>query len=188
MPAPAVDPPALEPSAALAATRTNTGATIAEISQRAPVLLVFLRHSGCTFCREALADLAQQRAALERAGTQLVLVHLSDDASFGAFAAGYGLGDVPRVSDPERALYRALGLRRASFLEMLNPRVWWRGFQAAILEKHGFGGAQGDVAQMPGVFLIRDGGVVAGHMHRSPADRPDYLEVCQLPASSSAQR
>jgi len=174
-------PPALDPEAALAATRTNTGSTVAELSQRAPVLLVFLRHAGCTFCREALADLAQQRAALEKAGTQLVLVHLGDDASFGAFAAGYGLGDVPRVSDPERALYRALGLRRASLAEMLDPRMWWRGLQAAILEKHGFGGVQGDMAQMPGVFLIKEGRVVTGYAHRSPADRPDYLELCQLP-------
>jgi peroxiredoxin len=174
-------PPAPAPETALATARTNAGPSVTELSQQTPVLLVFLRHAGCTFCREALADLAQQRTAIEKAGTQLVLVHLGDDATFGDFAAGYGLGDVPRVSDPERRLYRALGLRRASLAEMLDPRMWWRGLQAAILEKHGFGGAQGDVAQMPGVFLIKDGRVVTGYAHRSPADRPDYLELCQLP-------
>lgn len=174
-------------NAALAGARTNAGPTVAELSHRSPVLLVFLRHSGCTFCREALADLAAQRAAREKTGTQLVLVHMTDDASFRAFAESYGLGDAPLVADPERRLYRALGLGEASLGQMLDPRVWWRGFQAAILHRHGFGGAKGNVAQMPGVFLIRDGRIVAGHAHRSPADRPDYLELCQLPPRAMPQ-
>ena len=38
--------------------RTQQGSTLLELSKQAPVLLVFLRHTGCTFCREALADLA----------------------------------------------------------------------------------------------------------------------------------
>jgi len=184
----AMNPAPTEAStAALASVRTSAGPTVAELSRQSPVLLVFLRHSGCTFCREALADLAAQRTAREKAGTQLVLVHMTDDASFRAFAESYSLGDTPLVADPERRLYRALGLGEASLWQMLDPRVWWRGFQAAILRRHGFGGAQGNVAQMPGVFLIRDGRVVAGHIHRSPADRPDYLELCQLPGPAAPQ-
>lgn len=174
-------------TAALASARTSTGPTVAELSRQSPVLLVFLRHSGCTFCREALADLAAQRTAREKTGTQLVLVHMTDDASFRAFAESYGLGDAPLVADPDRRLYRALGLGEASLWQMLDPRVWWRGFQAAILRRHGFGGVQGNVAQMPGVFVIRDGHVAAGHIHRSPADRPDYLELCQLPRPATSQ-
>jgi hypothetical protein len=36
---------------------TTTGSTLAALSKDCSVLVVFLRHSGCTFCREALADL-----------------------------------------------------------------------------------------------------------------------------------
>ena len=169
---------------ALAETRTDEGDSIADLSRRAPVLLVFLRHAGCTFCREALADLAQQRAAIEQAGTRLVLVHMSDPESFRAFTASYGLGDIPQVSDPDCALYRALGLRRGTLAQLLGWRVLVRGFQAAIFARHGLGKFEGDTTQMPGVFLIRDGRVVAAHRHETAADRPDYSAVCEINSSS----
>jgi len=172
---------ALDAESALAAAHTSAGSTVAELSRQSPVLLVFLRHTGCTFCREALSDLAKQRASMERLDTQLVLVHLGDAAAFAQFAAQYGLGDVPRVADPERKLYQALGLHRGSLFALLHPRVWWRGLQVAILKKHGFGVPTGDVAQLPGVFLIRDGRVVTAHRHRFTSERPDYLGLCQLP-------
>jgi len=173
--------PSLDAESALATARTSAGPTVADLSRQSPVLLVFLRHTGCTFCREALTDLAQQRASMERLGTQLVLVHLGDDAAFAQFAAQYGLGDVPRVADPERKLYQALGLRRGSLFALLHPRVWWRGLQVAILKKHGLGVPTGDVAQLPGVFLIRDGRVAIAYRHRLTSERPDYLGLCQLP-------
>ena len=53
----------------LAGALTSTGASLAELSRQQPILVVFLRHAGCTFCREALADLATQRAAIEKTGT-----------------------------------------------------------------------------------------------------------------------
>jgi hypothetical protein len=45
--------------------KTNYGVTLNELSRISPVLLVFLRHAGCTFCREALADLAARRPEIE---------------------------------------------------------------------------------------------------------------------------
>ena len=176
----------LSPEAVLAQTRTDAGDTIADLSRHTPVLLVFLRHAGCTFCREALADLAKQRPALDHAGTRLVLVHMSDYESFRSFAAGYDLGDVAQVSDPERTLYRALGLRRGTFAQLLGWRVLARGFQAGILAKHGLGPIVGDSTQMPGVFLIREGRILAAHRHKNSADRPDYAAVCQLPPAKSS--
>jgi len=166
---------------ALAQFCTSDGKTIADCSRASDVLLVFLRHEGCTFCREALADLAEKRSALEAAGTRLVIVHMSSDSGFRVLTDKYGLPDVPLVSDPERTLYQALGLRRASWWEMLSPHIWWKGFRAALIAGHGFGGIRGDAFQMPGIFLIREGRVIAKHLHRDASERPDYLEVCALP-------
>jgi hypothetical protein len=36
---------------------------------------------------------------------------------------------------------------------------------------------------MPGVFLIRDGRVVRRFLHATAADRPDYAELCRIPAT-----
>ena len=157
--------------------RTQHGVSLDELSRLSPVLLVFLRHEGCTFCREALADLAVKRKEIERAGARLVLVHMSTQDCSGRFFARYGLNDAPRVSDPQRALYRAFGLRRGRLADVFGPKVWWRGFQAAILRRHGVGRLTGDGFQMPGVFLLFHGEVVRSYSHQSSADRPDYVAV-----------
>jgi peroxiredoxin len=164
----------------LAGARTVSGESLAELSHRSPLLVVFLRHAGCTFCREALADLSQKRAQIEAGGTRFALVHMGDPDEFAAFAAGYGLGDVPAISDPQRILYRGIGLRRGSFAQLLGPAVWWRGARA-FFAGHGVGALKGDGAQMPGVFVLEKGRVVRRFLHRNAAERPDYPGLCTLP-------
>jgi peroxiredoxin len=157
--------------------KTQHGVTLDELSRLAPALLVFLRHTGCTFCREALSDLAARRVELDATGTRLVLVHMSSDADDGRFFSKYGLQDVERICDPERALYRAFGLPRGRFGDLFGPRVWIRGFQAGILGRHGVGALAGDGFQMPGVFLLFHGEIVRSYRHQSASDRPDYLSL-----------
>jgi peroxiredoxin len=157
--------------------KTQSGMMLDELSRLSPTLLVFLRHTGCTFCREALADLAQRRRELEAKGARLVLVHMSREERGERFFARYGLQDVERISDPERALYRAFGLPRGSFGDLFGPRVWLRGFQAGVLGRHGVGTLAGDGFQMPGVFLLFHGEIVRSYRHQSASDRPDYLSL-----------
>ena len=45
--------------------RTDKGASLGVLSLLSPVLVVFLRHPGCTFCREAVADLSRLRAEID---------------------------------------------------------------------------------------------------------------------------
>src|SRR5262249_29471705 len=119
--------------------KSQNGKSLMEISQAKPVLVVFLRHSGCTFCREALADLQSKRREIEAGGTRIALVHMTDDASAAAMFDRYGMGDVERFSDPGQSLYRAFGLELSSIRQMFGLKTWWRGFVAAIIHRHGFG-------------------------------------------------
>ena len=160
--------------------RTTSGETLSEMSRDGPVLLVFLRHSGCTFCKEAAADLAKERATLEALGVRPVLVHMGTEQAGERFFAAYGLENTPRVSDPERTLYRAFKLRRGRLGQLLGFRVWYRGVEAAM-RGHWPGWLQGDFFQMPGILLLRDGQVVRAFRHATAADRPEYAEfVCGL--------
>lgn len=173
-------------SEALAEARVDGGAargsSLLDLSGQSPLLLVFLRHAGCTFCREALADLQRQRADIERAGVRIVLVHMSSEASASTFFGRYGVSDVSRVQDLDRRLYRAFELRRGSFGQLFGPRVILRGFMAGVISGHGIGMLDGDGFQMPGAFLVRDGRVLAGRPHKTAADRPDYSQLaCTLP-------
>ena len=165
----------------LVEAQTTSGESLAELSNRQPVLLVLLRHSGCTFCREALADLAAGRGEIEAKGVKIALVHMGTVESFAVFAAGYGMGEVAAVSDPERRLYRGLGLRRGRLGQLFGWRVWWRGAKS-LFEGHHPGALEGDGTQMPGVFLIHQGRVVRRFVHGNAAERPDYVKLSQLPA------
>ncbi|MCY7328303.1 MAG: redoxin domain-containing protein, partial [Saprospiraceae bacterium] len=57
----------------------NTGESLATLAAEKPVLLVFLRFLGCSFCREAISDLAKKRKELEARGLRIVFVHMAPD-------------------------------------------------------------------------------------------------------------
>ena len=155
--------------------RTNNGVTVEGLSRIQPVLLVFLRHTGCMFCREALEDLGRYRREIEASGATVVLVHMGEPEFGRAFFEKYGLSDLPQISAPDCSLYRAFGLHRTSVLMTLNPRLWMRVFHAGVLKRHGVGRFVGDIWQMPGIFLIFHGQVLRSYRHQTPADRPDYV-------------
>lgn len=108
---------------------------------------------------------------------RLALVHLASETEAAPFFARHGLADVPRFSDPRQELYRAFGLQRGRWWQVLGPKVFWRGFVAAVLKGHGFGWPKHDPLQLPGAFLLRDGVIVRAFRHATSADRPDYCEL-----------
>jgi hypothetical protein len=113
--------------------RSSTGETLDELSRQRPTLVVFLRHNGCTFCREALSDLAAARGSLTSQNVGLAIVYLGDDAEMQALCEHYEMSDVPRICDPERRLYQAFRLKLGSPIALMGPKVLWRGLR-------GFGG------------------------------------------------
>lgn len=166
---------------ALENARDAFGVSLAELSRRSPVLVVFLRHLGCTYCREAAADVAKNRAAIEADGTRVVFVHMAPAAEADAFFAKYGLQTVARIADPEARLYRAYGLRRAGLGALFGWKSVARFIPAGILAGHGVGRVVGDGTRMGGAFLVRDGTILREFRPTSPADRPDYCTLAANP-------
>lgn len=172
-------PPVLPLDMALSLYQDQAGTDLLEASRQQPQFMVFLRHFGCTFCREALADLAAIRNRLSAVGARLVLVHMSQEEEARAMFKKYGLEDFTAISDPDRVLYRAFALRRGSPTQLLGWSVWKRGWEAGVKQRHGIGWLRGDAAQMPGAFVVSQGHVVAQFIHESAADRPDYVVVAE---------
>ena len=169
---------------------TREGSTIAELSRRGSgVMLVLLRHLGCTFCRAMLGDLAKQRRELEANGVSIVLVHQSEPASAEKLFAKYALDDLPQVSDPEKALYHAASLGRGGFRQLFGWKSWTRGAKA-MLQGHGLGHLEGDGFQMPGAVLVRDGCVVHREAPFAASDAIDFHAVCnaEVREPASARR
>ena len=164
---------------------TQRGESLAAIAVSSSALLVFLRHAGCTFCREALADISKSRRQIESRGVRIVLVHMGDIRELEQLLSNHALEDLDRICDPQQELYRAFGLKRGSLAQLFGPKVWWRGFRAGVLAGHGLGIPIADASQMPGVFLLEKGIIARRFRHHSAADRPDYVTFCSKSAEPS---
>jgi hypothetical protein len=186
---------ALSLDEAIHSVRSHRGRTIAELSSTASsplpmvgalhahgVLVLFIRHAGCTFCREALAELAAARDRLEAQGLALAVVHMSQTEPAAMLLSRYGLSDVDHFSDPDCRLFRAFSLSRGSLWQVLGPDVWRRGLAALV--KHGIGKPTGDGFQLGGAFLVRDRQIVAAQRLATSAERVDFAALVQTQHSA----
>ena len=141
-----------------------------------PTLVVLLRSFGCTFCREAMADVAAAKDAIHDAGANIAFVHGASSIEASPWFTKYGLHDVLTVSDPDRAHYQAFGLSQVPVTSLVSPASWARGAVCAL--SHGFGTQTLEMMkQLPGVFLVQHDRILAEYRHRSPSDRPDYVAL-----------
>jgi peroxiredoxin len=170
------DEPVPTVEAALRATTDSQGRSLLDRSMETPLLLVFLRHLGCTFCREAIAEVAARRVEIERDGTRVVLLSMAPPAEFSAMLARAGAGEILHASDPDRHLYRSVGLSRGTLGQLFGlPNV--RRAIGAMLRGHGIGAPIGDPLQMPGVFRVHRGRIDRTFRHRYAGDRPPYEQL-----------
>jgi peroxiredoxin len=138
-----------------------------------PAVLVFLRHLGCIFCREQIAQLRADAGKFQEIGATVALITVSQPQDLAVYSAEQDLETAfICLSDPEREAYRAYGLQRGTPSELLSPRVFGRGIQAML---HGYfaGMPKGDPTQLPGVFIVdREGIVRFAHRSKDAADTP----------------
>lgn len=154
--------------------RTNQGQSLLELSEKSNVLLVFVRHFGCTFCRETVSEIAKLDTSIRGKNLVPVFVHMSDPGYADEFFSHYYDHPVLHVSDPARALFRSLGLKRGTFMQLFGPKVMVRGFWAGFFKGHGLGGFEGDFLQLGGYFVLSKGQIVFEHKTRGAADNFDF--------------
>ena len=161
----------------------NSKESLASVASDQPVLLVFLRHFGCSFCREAMSDLSKLKTEMTSKGIRLVFVHMAPEkVTAEKFFKRYSLLPVDHISDPEKQFYRKFGLIRCSPGKLLGFGNFVRGFESGILNGNGFANPSeelGDGFQMPGIFMVYKGEVLSQFIHRFPYDRPNYNEIIE---------
>jgi peroxiredoxin len=158
---------------------TNTHESLDNLTRDRPVLLVFLRHFGCIFCREALDDLSEKMEDISSRNIDLIFVHMSETGIAEKFFKEYNLSGVKHISDPSCELYAHFGLTKGNFGQLFGLSTWIRGFE---LRKKGIAYSMdqiGDSFQMPGIFLLHDGKVIDSYIHKTISDKPDYDKLIQ---------
>lgn len=129
---------------------------------------VFLRHLGCMFCRETVAELRKVHEA-SRERPPVLFVH-QGTAEQGRAFFDKRWPEARAIADPDAELYRAFGLERGCITQVLGPKVWPRALKAMM--KHGLGPVVGDPFMMPGIFIVRGSTILWRHDHEHSGDTP----------------
>ena len=164
-------------ASALDLLRDDAGRTMSQITDERPTLTVLLRHTGCTFCRQTLADLAMAREAISAQGLNVAVIGMSDSTlPMRQLGERYGVVDVAWIADPDRLAYKALEIGRGRFCQLFGLRVISPALMG-LLRGHGIGRIQGDPFQMPGTVIIHRGVVLRRYIHQTAADRVDFNAI-----------
>lgn len=141
-----------------------------------PVVLVFLRHFGCLFCREQAAELHGQLPEIRRRGAELVFIGNGNRHFAQGFKADHAITS-PLYVDTKRDSYRALGMKRG-FFATLGSRATWKNMLRAWKQGFRQGGTRGDAWQNGGVLVVEPGGGVAfSYLSREAGDHPPVADV-----------
>lgn len=168
----------------LSAQKASNGKSILEMSKESPVLLVFLRHFGCIFCKESLHDISKRKQQIHDAGINIIFVHMADKIEAESFFNNYDLKNAVHIADPLCKLYGLFGLVKGSFNQLFGLKTWIRGAEIMTVKQQMPGLLRiGDGFQMPGIFLLKDGEVISSFIHNSVADKPNYesfVNICKI--------
>lgn len=159
--------------------KTNRGENFEKLAEERKLMVVFLRHFGCTFCRETMAEISGQRAEIEARGYDIVLVHMVDGDVAEQIMQVYDLGGIRHISDPHQYLYRKFGLGKVSFKALFGVRNWYRAFVAGLMKGHLIGKPSGDPFQMPGVFVFHKGKILSKFDYKYVSDLPNFSGMAQ---------
>jgi peroxiredoxin len=173
------NPGQTEMAAVLQQYITESGRPLLELADGSPLLLIFLRHFGCSFCRQTLDDVSKLRAEIEAKGIRPVFVHLGTPERAKPYFDYYHLSDVERVSDPQASLYAQPPFslaRKSAFSHFLVPAVL-KAWLLGGVRKYGIGMIKDDADQMPGIFYLRQRAIVRAFRYKTIADEPDYLKL-----------
>ncbi len=153
------------------------GQNLFDQSFKSRLLLVCVRHFGCTYCRETLSDLSKQSEQIYRVGLTPVVIHMGSIEQGKSMMQRFGLEAVGQVSDPDRRLFRTLDLPFGTLGQLVSIKTFWRALVEGVVFKFGFGSFVGNGMQLSGAFIVKNGHVERAVRHESPAERTDFADL-----------
>jgi len=132
-----------------------------------PVVVAFVRHFGCLFCHEAVADVVAAIPRILARGARVIIVGNGSLNQARHFFQDKGLPmeGVTVVTDPDRETYNAMALNRSLASVFASPQAA-RAYKRARASGHRINGWFGDLTQLGGTVVIKPPGH-ATFFHRS---------------------
>jgi len=137
-------------------------------------LLVLLRHFGCLFCREMVADLREISSKQAPHGS-ILFIYQGTVAEGREFFAEHW-PSAHAIADGPLRFYQAFGIPKISLGQLLTPAVWRKGMKT-LSKGHLPGIPRGHVRQMPGLLLIENEHLVWRHDFEHAGDHPKFQNL-----------
>lgn len=147
---------------------------LGDLWRERPAVLVFIRHFGCLFCREQVAELKDVLPEL-RSLANVVIVGNGEPFHAAAFREDESI-EVPLLVDPDLEAYAAAGLRRGIRSSVSLGAV--KNAVRALRGGHRQTSVKGDPWQQGGVLVITPDGVLVYHyVSKTAGDHPDPAAI-----------
>jgi hypothetical protein len=148
-------------------------------------LVLCVRHSGCTFCREELFNFYQFEQKFIDLGLRTAVIHMGPTDSGLEMKTKYNLQKTLFISDQEQQMYRLFDFKRGTWPQLVGVKNWIRGFSAGILKGHGVGALEGDGKQLGGVVYFNKGDYMILHQSAYAGDVGDFMELLKKVSDQS---
>lgn len=149
----------------------GAGVRLGALWAERPVVLVLIRHFGCLFCKEQVAELGKVTGRIHDAGAEIVVVGNGGPQHVQWFIEDFGL-QTPVYTDPSEEAYRVVGAKRG-ILTSVHPGA----IKAALsARRKGFKQTKtmGDAWQQGGVFIVMpDGSMPFRYVSDYAGDHPE---------------
>ncbi len=157
-------------SAATVLTKGGDPMPFGQLYAARPTLIVFVRHFGCIFCRERLADLASALPLLQEKGMGAVAIGNGTPLMAEAFSDTLKV-DIPIYTDPSREVFKKAQMKRNFGLGFATIKQGLRSWKAG----HRQGAVAGDPWQQGGCMLINpQGEILAAERDHRAGDIIDF--------------
>jgi hypothetical protein len=148
---------------------------LAEAWHDHPSVVVWLRHFGCVFCREHVAEVRAARADIEALGGGIVFVGNGTARAAAWFQQRFA-ADSTVLTDPDLVTYAAIGAR-GGLLSTLGPQAWGAGLRAFRTGARQTT-TKGHPFQQGGVLVIAPGNVLLlRHVSRTAGDHAPMARI-----------
>ncbi len=180
----------MDTRALAAATVLDAGGTEVKLAgewAEHPAVIVWLRHFGCVFCREQVAEIRGKRSEIEALGAGIVFVGNGSARAASWFQKQFA-ADSTVLTDPELVTYTAIGAR-SGMLSTLGPSAWGAGLRA-FRSGARQSTTKGHPYQQGGLVVMAPGNrVLYQHISQAAGDHApvaDVLAALDSAANSSA--
>jgi peroxiredoxin len=154
-----------------------------------PLVVMFMRHFGCAFCREHLIRMGRALGDFEAAGAQVVAIFQYSAEATRDFCASRKV-PFDCLGDPDREAYAQVEVGRGRRDQVLSGRIAGSYLKTLLRSRQvGSLGKGEEMLQLPGTFVVgSDGRVRFAHYAVSSADNPPVADVLAAVRSHGVSR